>query len=234
MHLNSDLDGCSCLCQRGDWGEEELCFLSEEPHSLQLLTKLDLRNTEISKKSMRGLTRLTSLCYLGTLRFRPEAFPLLPLLTQLQIVSFNLDYPKPTLADLQQRCHVLTSCKHLSELAVRRLKDESLLTAFLLMLVKSLPQLRQLEFSDCPIMTHLHLLSNASNLESLRLFNCRPLLPASDLILSLQHVSPSLSDLLLWSSARLSVAEQRMFHPPSVSLPSFRKFEYDGRQLPNE
>jgi hypothetical protein len=221
-------------CQGGDWIEEELRFLCSEPNVPQHLEQLNLINTEVTAESVRALARLPALHGLRILRLRPDAFSLLPTLTNLHVISFALDFHVPSISDLNQLCTGLGACLQLTILKVQRLRDEQLAAEFLSQLVKHVSQLEALQLKECHAMKSLHVLADAASLMLLDLDKCRPLQPGPDLLLSLSRLPPSLYRLHLSNSVRLSVAELQRLSPPSALIPTLEVLQYDDSQLPPE
>jgi hypothetical protein len=210
------------ICNQGDWSAEEVQMLCAAPNSLQQLSELAIGGTEIDTNSLLALATLPSLNSLTVLRIRPEAYGLLSGITHLRSLSCRLDYPKPTLSEIQIFCDSLAMCS-CTDLTIRKL-SHSLALEFFPALVQRLPRLRALTLSKCDVMRCLDLLTDLPDLEKLTLDWCSP--PVFENFKP--NLPPSITHLKLLQSVSLSKKEKAEFRPPSRLFPSLQHFEYEN------
>jgi hypothetical protein len=196
------------------------------------LQEIDFRRTVVNEAVLTELAHLPSLCKLEPLCLLPCAFPLLPRLSQLCVLSvrLNSDFINgttaaptyPTVAEQSALCAALAACQHLSELSIGACKDAGLLASFLPLLLQSTSALRCLRL-DTVCVRSLAFLGEAPQLKELFLQDCWPRLPAVEL-LSIRM--PLLQTLHLINATILNDTQRAQLCPPSTLLPSLRRCRY--------
>jgi hypothetical protein len=126
------------------WSSNTLVDLCSPGHRLTRLTGLDLYKTNIDAMAVEALSNLPSLLQLESSLFEADAFPLLPLLLNLQKLCVDFEYPKdaPSLTEIVPH---LCACRSLTHL---ELPEMDVFQGDVAMIVQELPNLRFLMLSS--------------------------------------------------------------------------------------
>jgi hypothetical protein len=219
---------------RGRWRRNArlLASLCAPPHALMQLHEIDLRHTVVNEAVLTECARLPSLGKLEPLCLLPCAFPLLPRLSQLCVLSVRLNRglfngaaatpTYPTAAEQNALCVALAVCRQLSELSIKACNNADLLSSFLPLLLRSTSALRCLRLNTVNVCS-LAFLGAAPQLTELFLQECWPRLPAVE-VMGIRM--PLLQTLHLIHAAILDDVQWAQLCPPSTLLPSLRACRY--------
>ena len=214
--------------QHGRWSTEQLAFLSQRPHRLDQLEEVDLCETGIRSAHMAALAQLPGITsILNRAQTMPlDAFASLPRLSRLQYFALHLpQLANSSDADWEILDSSLRACPALTEISI---DDDECSEATGERLLRALPHLRHLSFSEVTLPSLRFLRHAPPSLTELMFFGCSDLRVGH--ILALGTLLPQLESLVLRDHGdygMLDELEQQALTPPgAVGLPNLRSFDY--------